>query len=213
MGMAPVLVLIVLVLLVAVYFSRHRESALRARFLKRCGFGVMALFGGFFGLFLIGETLSDPGGWKGAGIVALWVFPLAALCLFAWFRRDVAGSVFAFLIAAVIGMSVWFALDTSGWRSFEDHNGPVRAVIVFVLAAALALWGLRRTMWAGVMLVVLGVVPAAISSLGQDGFSSLAVASSAPMITGLLYVVSGVLDERQPPPVARSSPGDVPKAA
>jgi len=38
----------------------------------------------------------------------------------------------------VIGVSVWFALDPEAWRSFEDRHGPIRAVLNFVLVAAIA---------------------------------------------------------------------------
>lgn len=206
------LIVVVVVVLAVVYFARHRDDTLRARFLRRAGFGLMVLFGGFFALFLVGESLSDPGGWKGAGLVALWAVPLALVCLLAWFRSGTAGWVFAPLVAVSVGLSIWFAVDPSGWRSFEDHNGPVRTVIVFALAAALALWGLRRTMQAGVLLLLVGVLPIVISSIGHDGMASLAAASSAPVITGLLYVASACLDRRRPPPLA-DSPSEHPRTA
>jgi hypothetical protein len=38
-------------------------------------------------------------------------------------------------------------------------DGPIRAIISFVLAAAVALLGLKRMAVAGVLLLVLGVVP------------------------------------------------------
>ena len=177
------LIVVVLVVLAVAFFARHREPDLRARFLRRTGFGLMALFGGFFGLFLVGDTLSDPGGWKGVELVALWAVPLAVVCLLAWFRPDAAGWVFTPLVAVMVGLSIWSAADPNGWRSVENHNGPVQAVIVFALATALALWGLRRTLQATVMLLVVGVVPVVISTTGQNGLASLAAASSAPVIT------------------------------
>ncbi len=206
------LIVVVLVALAVVYFARHREPALRARFLRRTGFGLTVLFGGFFALFLVGETLSDPGGWKGVGLVALWAAPLALVCVLAWFRPDAAGWVIAPLVAVVIGLSIWFAIDPSGWRSFEDQNGPIRTVMVFAVGAGLALWGLRRTMWAGVLLLVVGILPIVISSIGHGTMASLAAASSAPVITGLLYVASAYLDRRQPPPLA-DAPREHPRAA
>ncbi len=205
------LVLIVLVVVVIASFARHREGALRASFLRRAGFALMVLFGGFFGLFVIGDTLSDPGGWKGAGLVALWVVPLVLVGLLAWFRPDAAAWVFALLAAAVIGLSIWSAVDPTGWRSFENHSGPIRAVVVFALAAALALWGLRRTMQAGVMLLVVGILPILISATAHNGMASLAAASSAPVVTGLLYVASAFVD-RHLPPSRTGSPSGLPTA-
>lgn len=212
MAVGVVLIIVVLVVVVVGYFARHQAPPLRARFLRRVGFAVMVLFGGFFGLFLIGETLSDPGGWKGIGLVALWAVPLAIVCLLAWLRPDAAGWLFAFLTAAVIGLSIWSAVDPTGWRSLENHSGPIRAVAVFTLAAALAVWGLRRTAQAGVMLVVIGVLPVLISSTVHNGMASLAAASSAPVVTGLLYLASVYVDRRQPPSLASGS-SERPEAA
>lgn len=207
------LVLVVLLVLVVVYFARHREAAFRVRFLRRAGFGLMALFTGVFGLFLVGETLSDPGGWEGVGIVGLSIVPLALLCFLAWFRSKAAGWVFTAMVAAVVAMSVSFAIDPSGWRAFENEHGPVRAVVVFVLAAALALWGLRRTARAAVMLLVVGILPILITGVGRGGFASLAAASFAPVVAGLLYLASAHLDRRHMPPATTASSDRYPKAA
>lgn len=206
------LVIVVLVVLGVAYFARHRERTMRARFLRRAGFGLMALFGGFFGLFLVGETLSDPGGWEGVGLVALWAVPLALVCLLAWYRPDAAGWVFAPLVAVVVGLSIWFAVDPTGWRSFENHHGPVRAVIVFAVAAALALWGLQRTLPAGILLVVVGIAPIVLSSAGHGGTASLAVAGSPPLMTGLLYLASVHVERHGRPPLP-NSPSERPKVA
>lgn len=201
MGIVAALAIVVAVVLALALLARRREHAARARFFRRSGFGAMVLFAAFFALFLVGDTVSDPGGWTGAGLVALWAVPLALICLLAWFRPDPARWVFASLLGVTIGSSIWFAFDPGGWRSFENQHGPVRAVLIFALAAALALWGLRRTMWAGVMLLTLGILPIAISSfgLGHGGMTSLAAASATPVITGLLYLASAREDSLSRP--------------
>lgn len=213
MGVAAAPIGVVLVLLAILFLARHRERTARARFLRHAGFGVTALFGSLFGLFLVGETLSDPGGWIGVGLVALWAVPLTLVCVLAWLRPDAAGLLFAPLVAGVIALSAWFAVDSSGWRSFENHHGPVRAVTVFALAVALALWGLRRNtqMRAGAMLLVVGIVPIVLSSVAHDGMASLAAACSAPVITGVLYVAAGLLDRRPSPPPGHG-PGGCPRS-
>ena len=102
----------------------------------------------------------------------------------------------------MIGVSIWFAVDPQGWRSFENLHGPIRAVITFVPVAPIALLGLKRTAAAGVLLLVVGVVPLAVSSLGSLlGFASLSVVSSAPVIRGILYLVSARIAGRPAPPV------------
>jgi hypothetical protein len=208
-------VVVVIVILAAALLVRQRDPVTRARILRRAGFGVMAVVTAFFGLFVAAETFADPGGWKALGLVAAWAAPLAALAALAWYRPDWATRLFAVLIAAVIAVSVWFAVNPEGWRAFEDRHGPIRAVISFVLAAVVALLGVKRTAAAGVLLLVLGVVPVAVSSLGsQLGFASLAVVSSAPFITGVLYLCSAALADRSAPPAGRQArPRDRPKAA
>lgn len=188
-------------IVIAVFFARQPDLAGRARLLRRAGFTVMALATLFFGLFVVGDTFADPGGWTAAGLVAAWAAPLAGLAALAWYRPGLAVRVFAVLTMALAGMSIWFAVNPHGWRSFEDGHGPIRAVITFVLAAAIAVLGLKRTAAAGALLLVTGIVPAAVYSLGSLlGFTSLAVVSSAPVITGFLYLLSARMRSRLVPP-------------
>lgn len=209
----PVAVLILV--LVFVLLMRQPDAVKRARILKRAGFGLMAFVTAFFGLFVIGETFADPGGWKALGWVAAWALPLAALAAVAWYRPDWATLLFAVLIAAVIAVSIWFAVNPEGWRAFEDRHGPIRAIISFVLAAAVALLGLKRTAVAGAMLLILGVVPMAVSSLGSHlGFASLAIVSSVPFIAGVLYLWSAaVAGSSAPPGGTKPRPEGRPNAA
>ena len=169
-----------------------------------------------FSAFIIGEAFADPGGWKAAGLLAAWAVPLAGLAALSWFRPGRAIYVLAVLMAALIGVSIWFALSPNAWRSFEDRNGPVRAVITFVLAAAITVLGLKRTAAAGILLLAVGVIPVAVSSLGSFlGFASLSIVSAAPIITGVLYVVSAQLAGRPSAPPASTGTGASarPKAA
>jgi len=205
----------VIFILAVVFVVRQPDPVQRARILKRAGFGVMAFVTAFFGLFVVGETFADPGGWTALGWVAAWALPLVVLAALAWYRPDWATGLFAVLIAAVVGVSVWFAVDPQGWRAFEDRHGPIRAIISFVLGAAVALLGLKRTGVAGVLLLVLGVVPVVLSSLeSQLGLASLAVVSSAPFIAGILYLWSAASAGRSVPPEgAQARPEGRPKAA
>jgi hypothetical protein len=200
---------------VAVLYARQPDRVKRARFLRRAGFTVMALSTLLVGVFAIGEAFDDPGGWEAAGLTAAWVLPLAALGTLAWFRPAWSVPVLAALTAAVIGLSVWFAVNPESWRSFENRNGPIRDFLVLVLAAAIAVLGLKRTAIAGALLLVLGVAPIAISSLGsRGGFGSLAVVSLAPVVAGVLYLLAA-LPRSHParPESTEAGPRDLPKAA
>ncbi len=189
--MLTVLAVVAAIALLIVGVVSQPDSAKRAAVLRRAGFGLMALFTFLFALFLIGETFTDPGGWKAAGLVAAWAVPLAGLAALAWLRPGGAVYVFTLLTAAVTGVSVWFALDPQGWRSFENQHGPIRAIITFVLVTAIAVLGRKRTAAAGVLLLAAGIIPVAVSSLGSfQGFASLSVVSVVPVITGVLYLVS-----------------------
>ncbi len=208
-------VFVVIVVLAFLFFLRQRDPMKRALILKRAGFGVMAFSTAFFGLFVAGDTFTDPGGWEALGLVAAWAVPLAAIAAIAWYRPRWAIRVFAVLIVALIDVGIWFAVDPKGWRAFEDRNGPIRGIITFALAAAVALLGLKRTAVAGAMLLVLGIVPLALSSLGSGfGFVSLAVVSSAPVIAGVLYLLSARMTGRSVPPGGvEVGAEDQPKAA
>jgi membrane-bound ClpP family serine protease len=144
-----------------------------------------------------------------AGLVAAWAVPLLVRAALAWYRPGWAVRVFAVLTAAVIVVSIWFAVSQRG-------KGPAEAVLTFALAAAIALFGLKRTAAAGVLLLVVGIVPVAVSSLarGHSAFGSLAAVSLAPVVTGVLYLLSALMTGR-PAPSARADtgPGELPKAA
>jgi hypothetical protein len=82
----------------------------------------------------------------------------------------------------------------------EDHHGPIRAVVTFVLTAALAVWGLKRTATAAILLVALGGIPPTAAGLeNRSGLDSLAAVSAAPVITGVLYLISAVTARRSTP--------------
>lgn len=181
-----------------VLFVRQRDPAKRARLLRRSGFALMALFTVFFGLFAIGETFSDPGGWKALGLVALWVVPLAVMLALVWYRPGWATWLLGALIAVVIGLSVWYAINPHGWNAFEDRNGPIRTIVAFAVAVPLGLLGLKRAVVAGAMLLVLAIVPMAVVSLGHARFLSFFVVSSPTVVAGALYVLSVVTGRARP---------------
>jgi hypothetical protein len=204
--MILVLVVALVIGLVIVALVRQSDPARRASVLRRVGFSLMALSTLVVGAFIVGETFTDPGGWEAAGLVAAWAVPLAGLATLSWLRPGWAVGVFTALAAAVIGVSTWFAVDPGAWRAFENQHGPTRAVITFVLVAAIAILGWKRTAAAGILLLAVGIIPVAVSSLGSfRGFGSLSMVSAAPVITGVLYLFSAHLASRQALPAQISS--------
>jgi hypothetical protein len=210
-----VVAIAIAIALLIVAVVRRPDPVRRAVVLRQAGFGLVALPAFFFGAFLLGDAFAEHGGWRAAGLVAAWAVPLAGLAALSWLRPGWAIYVLAVLTAAVTGVSIWFALNPEGWRSFEDRHGPVRAVITFVLVTAIALAGLKRTAAAGVLLLAAGIIPVAVSSLGSfAGLASLSVVSAAPVITGVLYLVSAHLAGRPGPPAGLGTgPAERQKAA
>jgi hypothetical protein len=186
--------LVVLVVAVAVFLIvRQPDRGKRALMLKRTGFVVMAVPSGLFGLFVVGETFADPGGWEALALIAAWALPLALLAGLAWLRPNWAVWVFAVIVGGLIGVAIWFAIDPEGWRAFEDHRGPIRDIATFVVAFAIAFLGLKKPRSAGILLLVLGLVPLAIILASVQDFAGvalLAVVTSGPILTGILYLLS-----------------------
>ena len=204
--------LVVIAIVVALVFALQRERSEGARFLRLAGFGVVALSTVFFGAFVVGDTLADPGGWAALGLIALWAVPLVGLAALAWYRPDWATWVLAVLVATAVGVSIWFAVAPGEWRSFEDRHGPIRVIVTFALVAAIAVLGLRRTAAAGVLLLVVGIVPVVVSSIGSHpGLPSLAIVSSAPVVAGILYLLSARMADHHGPSTA-GEPGEEPRS-
>ena len=188
--------LVVIALVISIISLRQRDRRLQARAIKRLGFGVIAVFSLLAGLFIAGEAFEEPGGIGAISLVLAWLIPLVGLAGLAWFRPRLATPIMIALSGVVVLASLWFAVDPDAWR-VEDQYGPVRAVAVFVLGAAVGVLGLKRTAIAGWLLVALGVLPIAASSLGSfAGAVSLSVVSVIPLITGILYLVSATLGRR-----------------
>jgi len=189
------LALSVFVIWAFVYFRRHPEPTRRARFVRTFALGIMASIGGFFAFFVIGETLADPGGWRGVALVATWAVPLAALTTFGWTRPDLARPVFVLLTGAVVVMSSLFALDRNQWSSFEDRNGPVRAIATFALLVALSFYACKRPRSGGCLMLIVSVVPLVVSA-GSPGFAAMAILNSTSALSAVLFLWSASL-ERQ----------------
>lgn len=190
-------VLAAVVVITVVFLAiRDRDVETRASILRGTGFGLMALSTLLFGTFVVADTVHDPGGWEAVGMIAAWAVPMAGLAALSWFWPDGAVWVICALVVAMVGVATWFAVDVDGWTAFEDRNGPVRDIALFVVAAGAAVLGLRRTASAGVLLLILGVVPTAIASVGSLEEIGPAIVFSTPVIAGILYLLSANLSAR-----------------
>ena len=191
-----------------------RSTTDRVQLLRRAGVVLMAAFAILGAAWITAEAFEEPGGWRAVGVVGLWLVPLTLLLAISWYRVTWATMLLSALVAVVVGLSIWFAVDSASWRAFEDNNGPVRAVSSFVLAAPLALIGWRRPLPAGVLLVVLGAVPFALSAVGGfGGVGSITAVSLPPAMTGTLYVVAEAMQRRASPKPVVPTPASNRRAA
>ncbi|MEK0155376.1 hypothetical protein [Arthrobacter oryzae] len=183
--------LLVVAAVMAIVTLRKLDRSARARALIWTATAIMAAFTVLAGLFISGYALADPGGSEGIALVASWAVPLAGLAALAWLRPSWAVPVLTVLTALLVVAGIWFAVDSASWRTFENANGPVRAVAVLVVAFPAAVLGLKRTAVAGWLLLAAGFGPIALSALGSlAGVVSLSAISVIPLITGLLYLVA-----------------------
>ena len=197
-----ILLVIGLVALVAAVVRRARgRTAPHPGALRRVALGFALGVTFFFGLFIAGEALSDPGGLEGIALVASWLVPFGGLVALAWYRPAPASWVLGALTAVVVIAGAWYALAPDAWRRFEDSHGPIRAVAAFVLLAPLALLAWKRPIVGATLLLVVGIVPGllAIAATGGGGAgSAVAIVSSPLAVVGLLFLVAGRIHLRSP---------------
>jgi hypothetical protein len=200
----PTGILIVLIVVIATFFffRRVKELSLRSRFLKRSGMAVMALFGSFFGLFVVGETIMDPGGWNAVGLIASWFIPLVAIAALAWFRPRWGIPVVAALMVASIALMGWRAFD-EGIRELEDRIGPFTRIATIAVSVAATALGHTKARAAGIMLLALGSAPFlfwGIASVEARLQTAYLLVSSPMVVAGLLYLLSDRVARRATPP-------------
>lgn len=173
-----------------------------AKLLKYSAFALMALFGAFGTLFVIGEVFADPGGWAAVGLAAAGVLPTLALIVYAVVRKDRAWRVFVVITVLVAATTL---LEETVGIVPRDGVGPVMAVGVFALGFALAFLGLHLPRLAGALMIILAGVQLAAIVLGEmtrdgqaDGrpISAVLTGSSGVMVVpllvvGALFVASG----------------------
>ena len=180
-----------------------RDTAGRGRLLRRLALGLTLGYAALGAVFVAGETFTDPGGWPAVGMVAAWAVPLAGLGVAAWYRPAASTKVLAAATALALLLSLWFAVAPQAWRSFEDHTGPVRALVTFVIAVPLGLLGRDRPVPAGVLLLVLGLGPAVLAGIAGgvplSASSSTGAASVPALVVGGLYLVSALVSRIRPP--------------
>lgn len=163
--------------------------------LRNVAFGWLAFVGLVGGLFVIGETFDDPGGWAAAGLVALWLVPFAALAVLALVSVDRAEPVF---LVCTLAVALFTIADSVFGVVPRDSWGPVAAIVVFILGVAVAFLGLHRATLGGALLLILAgaqLVAALAEGIGEEGRGAGPGSSTvviAPLaIGGVLFLLAG----------------------
>lgn len=175
--------------------QRLSDLATTTSVLAWVGFSVTVAFLGLAGLMVAGYTLTDPGGWTGLGLTALWVVPSLGLAALSFYRPDTAMPVLAVASLLPIGFGVWTLVDYDGARGWEDQHGPVSLVLVLAVGLPLAVEGLSRPTPAGVLMLGVTVVPLVLSMAGAGSEWGQALSIGlllAPVVAGaVLYLLAG----------------------
>ncbi|WP_020662071.1 hypothetical protein [Amycolatopsis benzoatilytica] len=158
-----------------------------ARITEYVAFGLLMALAAFGGLFIIGETMADPGGVRGVLFVLAWLVPMAGLTFCAARWPHAAAGV---LTAAAAVVAVFVLLDAA----LRLRTGPVGFISVFAVAVPLGVLGLRRPVRAGWLLLAVGAL--------------LALSAGAAAVTvGLPVLLAGglfLLSDRMQPKLPQS---------
>ena len=77
--------IIVVAVVMGVVMRREKDPQRRATALTRTGAAVMAVFTVLAGIFIIGNSMQDPGGNTAMLMTLAWVAPMLILAVAAWF--------------------------------------------------------------------------------------------------------------------------------
>jgi hypothetical protein len=154
-------------------------------------------------LFVCAEILSDPGGWLGLGVVAVWVLPMLALSALALWRPGWAAPVMTALVGAWVAASLLTVVFATAWAQYEDTHGPIGLIVMLGLCVPLVLLGRARALRAGVLLLIAVITPivcgiaAMLVSWTVGGGIVLVVIGGPFLVSGVLLVLAG-RSERAP---------------
>ena len=149
-----------------------KEVSVLARVLRMIAVGLVALFGTVAGLFIAGEALTDPGGWKAVVLTTAWAVPLIALSVLALVWPGPSSRVLPVVLALVAG---WVIVDGLARVIDRDAWGPVGAVSMFAVLVPCGLLGVHRAAEAGWLMLAGAAAQfvATVASIDRAGGQSL----------------------------------------
>ena len=189
-------VVAIALLATAIYFQFRKDAAQRAKFSAKFALWMMLGFALLGGLFIAGYALEDPGGTEGALLVAAWAVPMVLLSVLAWQKPTIVKPILLLFVAlALIANIVTLAFPKEYW-TFFNSEGPWLGVGSFAFTVVATVYGYHaERKLAGILLIIITVVPFFITLVSRDPMAALAGGSSAAALTpgftaGLLMLIS-----------------------
>jgi hypothetical protein len=193
-----------------------RETRL-AKVLRWLAFGLLSAFGLLGSLIVTGEIMTDPGGQQGVLLLAVWLVPMLVACLVCLLWPKIGSWVMGAMLALITGLWAWYAIAPEAWDTFMDDHGPVIAIATLALGLPLAFLGLHEPRRAGWMLLLAGVIPTVgkaleITGSGDSGKALEITGLPEFVVSGALFLASGLMHRREARPGASPQPQSLPAA-
>lgn len=159
--------------------------------LRHVAFWLMLATATVGGLWVIGESLADPGGWPGLALVSTWLAPMVLVSVLAWWRPATAEPVLGTVTAGFVGVSLWAAVWNDSWHELQQDHGPVLVVAALALSVPLAVLAFRGVRTGGVMLLTVGLVPVILGMIVRTGgAAAMGVVSPPIVVCGALFLLA-----------------------
>lgn len=190
-------IIVAIALFANVIYGRFRkDTAKRAKFAAKFAMVMMLGFSVLAILFISGYAMEDPGGTEGALMVAGLVVPTIGLSLLAWKKPEWMKPVlYVFVLLAIIANLLTIVFPEQ-YFTFFNTEGPWLGTGSFVFTVVAAVYGYHADRFvAGVLLVIVSLLPFIATLATRDPMAALAGGSSAALLTpgftaGLLLLLS-----------------------
>lgn len=178
------------------FFRRYTDWGARVLLLKQMGATLVAVPTGVVSFFVVGETMTDPGGLRGAVAVTVGTACVAAVATLCWVWPKQSLHVLSAGAFCVVTADIWYALDAARWRSFEDDHGPVFAVVNFLIVVVTAIVAWKRPGVGGAVMASVSATALFLAVFVDELVPAALSAAFVGLLPGALMIVADALDRR-----------------
>lgn len=203
----------ILIVLVLAMWPLALPPERRGRIWLREGLIWFALAAGFVALFVIGETLSDPGGVQGFILVSAWVLPALVLSWLAYARPDDAAITLTSVCAITVAFNIWAIAAGEWWWRWENQHGPISSIATFACTVPLGVLALHKARIAGWLLIATAVLPELMvfARNPRPGALSLGFLTTPGLVAGILFVLASHAQRKYPRGFTQPQTGEPPQ--